>query len=35
MVDNTRHPKHYPRITSGRPPVDLYITGQSENDNTL
>lgn len=32
MVDNTRHPKHYPTITSGRPPVDLYITGQSEND---
>lgn len=32
MVDNTRHPKYYPYITPGRPPVDYFITGRSEED---
>jgi len=32
MVDNTRHPKYYPYITPGRPPVDYFIPGRSEED---
>jgi hypothetical protein len=31
-MNNKMHPKHYPRITSSRPPVDLFIPGRSEND---
>jgi hypothetical protein len=32
MVDNTRHPKYYPYVTPGRPPVDYFINGRSEAD---
>lgn len=32
MVDNTSHPKYYPRITPGRPAVDLYLSGRYEDD---
>jgi len=32
MVDNTRHPKYYPRITPSRPAVDFFLQGRSETD---
>lgn len=31
-MDNKSHPKHYPTITPGRPIVDYYLQGRSEND---
>lgn len=32
MVDNSRHPKYYPRITPSRPAVDFFLQGRSETD---
>jgi hypothetical protein len=31
-MENRTHPKHYPTVTPTRPPVDLYLSGRSEND---